>query len=56
MWFPSSCVTKVPFLLRHEGDSRAGAALDAIRRRPERLLENERGWLEEQAPEVLTRN
>lgn len=44
----------VPFLLRQEGDSRARAALDAIRRRPERLLENEREWLEEQAPEVLT--
>ncbi len=46
----------VPFLLRHQGDSRARAALDAIRRRPERLLQNEREWLEEQAPEVLTRN
>jgi hypothetical protein len=46
----------VPFLLRHQGDSRARAALDTIRRRPERLLANEREWLEEQAPEVLTRN
>jgi hypothetical protein len=43
----------VPFLLRHEGDTRARAALDAIRRHPERLLENEREWLAEQAPEVL---
>jgi HEAT repeat protein len=45
----------VPFLLRHAGDPdpRARAALDAIRRSPERLLGNERAWLEQHEPEVL---
>jgi hypothetical protein len=43
----------VPFPLPHEGDPRARAALDAVRRRPERLLANERAWLEQHEPEVL---
>lgn len=44
----------VPFLLRREEDPSARAALDAIRRRSEKLLENEREWLAQETPEVLT--
>jgi HEAT repeats len=43
----------VPFLLSHMTDPRARAALDAIRRHADRLLANEREWLEHHAPEVL---
>jgi HEAT repeat protein len=43
----------VPFILRHEEDSSARAALAAIRRRSERLLKNERAWLAEHTPEAL---
>jgi hypothetical protein len=46
----------VPFLLRHQGDPRARAAIDITRRRPERLLVNERAWLEQHEPGVLAPN
>ena len=46
----------VPFLLRHQGDPRAQAALDATRRRQERLLGNERAWLEQHEPGVFDPN
>jgi HEAT repeat protein len=46
----------VPFLLRHRDDARVQAAVDRIRRRPDRLAENEREWLEQHAPEVFTRS
>jgi HEAT repeat protein len=43
----------VDFLLRHEDIPAAQAALDAIRRRGERLPDNERKWLEAHAPQLL---
>jgi hypothetical protein len=52
---PPEVSSLVPFLLRHVTDRRAQAALDAIGRHADRLLANEREWLERHAPEVLTR-
>jgi hypothetical protein len=51
--YPPEVSFIVPLLLRHEGDPKARSALDAVRRRPERLLANERAWLEQHEPEVL---
>jgi hypothetical protein len=51
--YPPEVSFVVPFLLRHESDPKARSALDAVRRRPERLLPNERAWLEQHEPEVL---
>jgi HEAT repeat protein len=43
----------VEFLLRHEDIREARTALDAIRRRGERLPDNERRWLAAHAPQLL---
>jgi hypothetical protein len=44
----------IPFLLRYPDLPQALAVLDALRRRAERLPENERRWLEAHTPEVLS--
>jgi hypothetical protein len=51
---PPEVATLVPFLSRHAEQPDARAALDRLKRRVDRLPDNERRWLEVHAKHLLT--